>query len=345
MKVCIAAVGARTALGLRAVPSAIAAHAGVSRISEHPHMVDNAGDPFMVAMDLTITTGDRSERMFQLARSAIAEVLESFPAYPELTLPVYLGLPEISATYTEQQARSLCNRLAGSFVERAKLRVVPVTEGNAAGLIGLERALQAIEGRISEFVVVAGVDSWMDVDLLEGLDEAARLMSATHKWGFPPGEAGAALLVCKPAAAASLRLPNLGWVASVSINQEPSPMHTDLVCVGTGLGAAMAGAAAAAGASVTKQFCDIDGERYREHEMSYAILRVPSAVFVDAVDYVSPTSQWGHVGAATGPLLTILPLVTHDRGFSPGSWPMVWCGSENGKRGALVLSLGATRKT
>ena len=48
---CIVAIGARTPLGRTARSSAAAARAGNTRLAAHPHMVDKAGDPYIVAMN------------------------------------------------------------------------------------------------------------------------------------------------------------------------------------------------------------------------------------------------------------------------------------------------------
>ncbi|MEM7136270.1 MAG: beta-ketoacyl synthase N-terminal-like domain-containing protein [Myxococcota bacterium] len=302
-------------------------------------MKDLAGEPFMVAMDPTLGAMARGDRMLALARSALTEVLDSFTAAPPREVLVYLGLPEVGASFSETQARSLCDQLTQAFSGRADLGVVPVTEGNAAGLIAMQRAVEGVERGQSQFAIVAGVDSWIDPDLLEGLDEAGRLMSEANSWGFPPGEAGGAVLVCRPGVAQTFKLPNLGQVSSLGVATEEASMHAEAICTGEGLSHALRSAIMAAGGPVTKQYCDLDGERYREHELSYAILRVPRDGFVNPSDFVTPVPSWGNVGAATAPLLTILPLLAHARGFSPGLWPMIWCGSENGKRGAMVLHL------
>jgi hypothetical protein len=49
--------------------------------------------------------------------------------------------------------------------------------------------------------------------------------------------------------------------------------------------------------------------------------------------------MWGQCGAAGAAMFATLPIVAHARGYSPGAWPMVWSGSENGRRAALVLHL------
>lgn len=335
---CIVAIGARTPLGLRARPSAMAAHAGIARLAEHPYMVDRRGDPLVVAMDSTLDAHPWAERMFVLAKSALDEVTEALPLAKDAPLPLFLGLPELGRFFTEADATALCRRLAQQF-GRAVLQPFAVADGNAAPIVALERALAGVRAGTFPIAIVGGVESYLDPARLDALDAASRISARTIRWGFHPGEGAAMLAVCKGSFAAQARLPVLAWIAGTKVTAEPAAMHVDAICTGVGLAAALGGAAAAAGVSVTKQYCDIDGERYREHEFSFAILRVAPAAFVDAVDYVAPANLWGQCGAAGAAMLATIPIVTHARGWSPGPWPMVWCGSEGGRRGAIVLHL------
>ena len=50
----VVGVGARCAVGLTAPAAAAAARAGISRLTEHPFMLDKAGEPMVVARDPTI---------------------------------------------------------------------------------------------------------------------------------------------------------------------------------------------------------------------------------------------------------------------------------------------------
>ena len=151
------------------------------------------------------------------------------------------------------------------------------------------------------------------------------------------------LALCTPAFARRCALEVLGQVASVATSFEPNRAFTETICLGVGLAEAMRKAALAVSAPISMQYCDMNGERYREHEFSYAALRMPPSAFLNAVEYVAPVDCWGHVGAASAPLLLLLPLAHHARGAAPGVWPMAWCGSDNGRRGAAVLQLEGGR--
>lgn len=304
-------------------------------------MKDKAGNPFKVGMDSGVEAVGRDGRIAALAASALEEAVAGIPLAPRVRLPIYLGLPEYGRFFDERRALKICSTLSAPLVERCEPQILPVPEGNAAGLIALERAVAGIHSRAFEVCVVGGADSTVDADILEWLDDEKRLRSETNRWGFPPGEGSAMLGVCSPSFARASRLPVLASVASLQTSVEPHPLGAKGVCTGEGLAFAMAKAAQAAGTRVGRQYCDIDGDRYREHELSFALQRVPPATFLDALDYEAPVDRWGNVGAAWGPALCVLAIVVAQLGFGTTEWPMVWCGSDSGRRGALVLHLEA----
>jgi 3-oxoacyl-[acyl-carrier-protein] synthase I len=302
-------------------------------------MLDSAGEPFKVALDPTLLAGSRAQRMSALASSALSEVLSQVPVNSrQARIPVFLGAPEFGSYFSREDQRSLCAAIASSVAALGQVDLYVTPEGNAAGVVAFQQAVAAIENGHTDCCAVGGVDSFIDADVLEHLDACGRLSCSGRRWGIQAGEGAGMLLLCSHAFSAQNRLRALSRVDGVALGQEEFHLQSRGVCVGVGLADVMSRAAGGSG-RVTKQFCDIDGERYREHEFSYAILRVPESTFVNAVDYVAPADCWGSVGAATAPLLMTLAIVCHDRGASPGPRPMIWCGSDNGRRGAIVLRL------
>ncbi len=115
-------------------------------------------------------------------------------------------------------------------------------------------------------------------------------------------------------------------------------MKTDTVCVGEGLTQVYQQATAGLrqGEEVSRTICDINGERYRNVEFPYAILRVHQP-FVDAGAYDSPADCWGDVGAASGPLFALLAIAAAQRGYAKGPHTLIWCSSEGGARAGALL--------
>src|SRR5450432_4315465 len=94
----IVAVGARTPLGLTAEGSAAAVRAGVSRIREHPFMVDMRGQHARMACDARLDPLLAGHaRMLALARAALSEVVRKVRAplgQLQGQFPLYIGLSQ-----------------------------------------------------------------------------------------------------------------------------------------------------------------------------------------------------------------------------------------------------------
>jgi 3-oxoacyl-[acyl-carrier-protein] synthase-1 len=342
-RACVVGLGARTPVGRRAFASGAAVRAGISRRMEHPYLRDRAGDPFLVVMDPSLPGVERLERMQALLTSAFDELVGSLGPAAQGGLRVFLGLPELGSCFTAADAEQLGRHLSEHGSGRYPLQVDLIPEGNAAGGIGIERALAQLQADPNVLCLVGGVDSWINAELLEPLDEAGRISSTSNRWGFPPGEGAALLAVASPTFARRHRLTVLAGLAGVGLGFEANRIHTETICIGVGLAEALRTAAAGAGGVIGKQYCDLDGERYRESEYSFAILRLQQDAFVNALDYVAPVDCWGQCGAATFPLLMLLPIVHWQRGAPVDQRTMAWAGSENGRRAAAIIHFEESR--
>jgi 3-oxoacyl-[acyl-carrier-protein] synthase-1 len=337
----VVAVGARTPVGLTAASAAAAVRAGISRIAEHPYMLDKDGEPYLVAMDRTLDAHDRNERLFALGSSAAEQALAPVQLTKDVRLLLCVALPELGASFDDTRARRIAARLLRSVEERCQASIEPIPQGNAAGIYALSRAVEAIRSQSADLALVLGVDSHLDPDFLEQLDGAGRLMSPGNRWGYPPGEGACALLLASAAAAGSLGLPTLARIRGLGIAREANKIGTDDVCIGAGLTEALGKALASLDPPedrLSAIYCDINGERYRTSEYIYAALRL-SERLPDPTMYSAPVDCWGDVGAATGPLLTSLAIASAMRGYARGPNALVWASSESGLRGAVLYEL------
>jgi 3-oxoacyl-[acyl-carrier-protein] synthase I len=337
--ICLCGVGARTPLGMNAAATAAAVRAGISGISIHPRFVDRNGEPIAIAGDSQLDQDVAlPERLAQMLESALVEATADAPLLGEAHgLGCWLGLPEKRVGIVDSAIDNACQGTLRAL-GFPPAQVLP--RGNAAGLIALQAAAQAISRGEVELALVASADSYHDDRTLMALDSRGWLMSALNRNGFPPGEAAGACLLASRSMAARMGLPKRGEVTAASTAIEPISIHnTEGVCVGTGLTAVIKEVTAASSASrdlVTATYCDLNGQRYRNEEFMYALLRTQEA-FVDAHDYLCPADCWGDVGAACGPLFVALAVEAAGRGYSKGPRPLLWTGSESGYRSAVLL--------
>ena len=343
--ISIVGLGARTPVGLDSAATAAAVRAAISGIGEHPYFIDKAGEPMKVARDAKIDPATPlAKRLATIAQCALRECLAPLASTEEwgASIPIFLGLPENRPGVPADLGETLAQALVGTEPSRIPLGpVFAFPEGHAAGLLAMGEAAQRIQGGKAELCLVGGADSWIDAERLEWLDAEGQLMSAENRSGFPPGEGAGFCLLASAAAVQRLRLPALAELVSLGSAREPNPMKTETVCIGEGLTGAIREAIAALALPAERidaTLCDLNGERYRNEEFVFAMLRTQLA-FADAHNFKHPADSWGDVGAASGPLLAMLAAIAGLKGYAEGRRYLVWCSSENGARAAAVLRL------
>lgn len=334
--VCILGWGARTAVGRTPEATAAAVRGGISRLAEHPYMLDKASEPFIVAMDPQIEELGRLPRVLALTAAVMEQVK---PAVQRIggAVPVYFGIAE------DLQPVATAVVAAVRRVLGVETRVATVASGHASGLTALQLAIDDLAARRASACIVAGADSHIDPDLLEHLDATGQLLSASNKFGFPPGEGAGALVVAARSLARSSGLPVLGWVIDVCSATEPAPSGSDGICTGVGLAAAIDGATkrlALPDEPVFRIYCDQNGQRFRAADYAWATQRI-RPVFADMSDFVTPADCWGDVGAASGPLLAQLALASGLKGYAPGPRALVYTTSNGSQRAAATFHLSA----
>jgi 3-oxoacyl-[acyl-carrier-protein] synthase-1 len=342
----VVALGARTPLGLTAESSVAAVRAGISRVAEHPTLVDRTAEPVRAARDGRLDpTLTGPERVTELAAAALEEVGRKLASRcpDDAPIPVLLALPETRPGWSATSSvvvRDALHRRPMPVAFRP-LDVAPL--GHAAALTALDSACERIRAGRAALCVIAGADSYLDPETVSWLDGTRQLATAYHRGAFFPGEAAGAVALASGPAVDRYGFDSLGVVVGTGTAMETRLSKTDAVCVGEGLTACVRRAVSpllARGAVVDGIVCDINGERYRSEEWGFTLLRLPEA-FVDPTAYDMPAACWGDVGAASGPLFVAVAALAGRRGWAKGPRYLVWAGSEAGARAAAVLELGA----
>lgn len=338
--VILCEVGARTAIGFNALASAAAVRCGISGVGVHPAFIDKADEPMAFAADAALDAGlVVTKRMEQMLMSAISEALEAVVASEDRARIVcWVGLPEPRPGLPTDTALSISAAVSNAFGFSA---VHTLQNGHAAGLMALQVAAQKISSGEADICIAAGVDSYLVPDTLDWLDSNGWLMSSTNRNGFPPGEAAGACLLASRSTAQHLNLPMAATLLAASTTVEPHTIRSTEICIGEGLSAGLRAIASSLKfphEKITAIYCDLNGQRYRNEEFVYTLLREQVA-YVDAHDYLCPADCWGDVGAASGPLFAALAVVAMRRGYSKGPRPVLWASSGSGYRTAVLLNL------
>jgi len=346
----IVGIGARTPLGFQAASAAAAVRARISRLGEHPFMIDRSGDLMPGSFDSRLDPGlSGPQRLLAMAETALREAGAAVAnkGGARFKMPVYLGLPEIRPGFTRQDAKAI--QLGLAELQKLPIEISEVsafTEGHAAGLSALAIATEQIQGGSLEACMVGGVDSYFQPDTMEWLDENRQLIGAVSRSGFVPGEGAGFCLLMADRTLKRLDLRALARLLAVAIGRETKLIKTSDVCLGEGLTAAIRDAVSGLqphSETINEVICDINTERYRGEEWGFVCLRLP-LYFDDPTAYLSPADCWGDMGAASGPLFAMLACQAAARGYAKGSQTLLWASSEGGLRGAAVLGFDKMHK-
>lgn len=201
-RVVLVAMGASTPVGRDAWSSAAAVRAGISGFGEHPYMIDTAGEPMRVAradwLDIGLTGGDRFEALLVPAIDQALEPLNALSS-PAPRTALALALPSPRPGLPEKLQPNLMARLEARY--RGRFGAVAVfPTGHAAGLLAIDAAFRKIGQGELDACVVAGVDSYLEPETLEWLEECDQLHGAgplNNAWGLIPGEAAGAVMLMR----------------------------------------------------------------------------------------------------------------------------------------------------
>jgi 3-oxoacyl-[acyl-carrier-protein] synthase-1 len=342
----ITALGASTPVGRDPWSSAAAVRAGISGISEHPYMVDTVGEPMraVIAPWLEIELSG-ARRLEALLLPAIDQVIDplSEARGARLRLALALALPAPRPGLPGRLESTLRKAIEEKYRDTFEA-VAVFPYGHAAGLLALEAAATRLAQGIYDACIVVGVDSYIDPDTLEWLEECDQLHSAgplSNAWGFIPGEGAGAILLVRSVILERLHLVSLGRILGPGTAFERNGIKGTTPCIGEGLTQAFRVALQELpqGGKITDIYCDMNGEPYRADEYGFACARIDET-FESASDFVAPADAWGDVSAATGPLLVMLAVIAAAKSYANGQLALVWSSSEGGERAAALIATG-----
>jgi 3-oxoacyl-[acyl-carrier-protein] synthase-1 len=341
--ICVVGVGAATSIGMTAPATAAAVRAGIANFSDHPDMIDQIGEPYVVARAPYIDSDVAGEdRFVELAKRAACEALE--PLGEKLAMrvqvPTVVGLPESRPGLPERLAATLAAKLTEASANGCHItHPNTLTNGHSAGLIAVELAGRLVGSGQAEFCLAGGVDSYLDRDSLKWVEDCEQLHKLDNAWGFIPGEAAGFCLLCSHATATRYELNVLGHLLGVAIAHEENRIKTETVCIGKGLTRAVRDvlqSLASSEARIYHTICDMNGEAYRADEFGFMLART-SERFVDASAFTTPADCWGDVGAASGPLFVLLACAAATKGYASGPVTLLSTSSEGGARAAALF--------
>ncbi|MEC5386800.1 beta-ketoacyl synthase N-terminal-like domain-containing protein [Uliginosibacterium sp. H3] len=344
--IVVLSAGAITPNGLSLAETAAAARSRTANLREIEWR-DRRFDPFVVgcvpddglpelADDLRGQgLQERFSRMLRLAHVALAEAMAPVPE-SAAPIPLLMGLPE-HHTRSEIDPRMFMKYLQVQSGARFHASSLAVPRGRAGGLMAVRQAIAKLESGQSEFVLIGGVDSLVDLYVLGTLDLQGRVRNSQNPDGFAPGEGAAFLLLSTSTMAQGLGVEALAEVEACGIGLEEGHLYSDEPYLGEGLAHAFSELFAQPPAQpVASIYASFNGERYWGKEFGVARLR-NSARFAEPLQMEHPAECFGDLGAAHGPVMAALAA----QGISAGyrrSPSLIYASSDHGDRAALLLN-------
>jgi 3-oxoacyl-[acyl-carrier-protein] synthase I len=278
-----------------------------------------------------------ARRMLRLAGPTLAAVAKFAGPAP---LSLYLGLPQMEPREAPWLGNFLqqLGKAAGTPIEAATSKIFP--KGRAAAFLALEAAVTQIALTPGASVVVGGVDSFLDLRRITGLDKETRILGPRVMEGFIPGE-GAAFFVLKDASAehdsAAGRPVKVLGGATVS---DPGHRYSTAPARGEGLADAiekLRATIAECPAPVATTFAGFNGENFEAKLWGVARLRHTDFFQPDMAMH-HPADSIGDTGAAAGAILAALGAFSLSSGQRTGS-ALLWAASDFESRGCALLSI------
>lgn len=340
--VCIVGIGATTAVGLNSAATAAAVRAGIDGFAEHPNMINLEGEPYVLAMVPSIDTSfTGADRYRALSSNALLEALQPLRRHNQkkCELIAVVALPEPRPGLPNDLDEKIEEFIKAQYNEHYFFKkVISAFNGHSGGLSALETAGKLLASRECEFCLVGGIDSYIDCDTLNWLENNEQLHVPSNAWGFIPGEAASFSLVCLTQTANKYQLPVNAHLAAISTAIEKNRIKTETICIGAGLTQAVRGAISGLppNAKIGYTICDQNGEAYRADEYGFMLCRLAEK-FSDPLDYMAPADCWGDVGAASGSLYLNLVIAAAEKGYSKGRYTLLWSSSEGGERSAAIV--------
>jgi 3-oxoacyl-[acyl-carrier-protein] synthase-1 len=322
-----------------------AIRAGISGFSELEDYSCDAGDGGPV-QPLVAAPAGAEPRSAETAIALFVAALQDLITNAGMTrrelsrVPVIVSLPETSRS---AESRRLAEGIFAAAAARAGIPPAPGSGFSGHGHAGVLFAIGAAQGALSRGAcsacIVAGVESYLDAETLSALDAAGRLKSGRNPDAFVPGECAVAALL-EPAGGAARRGDRpFAQLAAPGFGMEERPRGSGETSTGRGLCDAVRAAVGTDARPFSWAVGDLNGEMYKARE--WAEVRVRLAPWLNGLRHLwHPADCIGDVGAATGGVLLAIAARALDKGYAPADRALVFAGSDDGTRAAVVVSAG-----
>jgi 3-oxoacyl-[acyl-carrier-protein] synthase-1 len=277
----------------------------------------------------------REKKIIRLGAVALEQAFAFCPT--DAPVPLFLAGPEV----LPNAGKPISAKILTHLLQQTDVAVDPKSSryfatGRTGVLEAIELAFSYFSSTDAQYVLVGGVDSYLDAATLAHLDSEQRVLAEGITDGCAPGEGAAFLLLkaCRseedtPKGSVLLHRPGLGV--------EPGHLYSETPYQGAGLTTAFRDAMAhIKGGRVQSIFSSMNGERFFTKEYGVACLRQQQFIAEDST-HIHPADCYGDMGSATGAVLLFLASERLKK-QNCGGPSLVYCSSDLAPRAALCLS-------
>jgi len=250
------------------------------------------------------------------------------------------GEQDLPSVVWRRQCKNVVTRLLSSFGRDSDVENQHLYFGGHTGIAhALADAIQALRSGESDLCIVGGIDSLIELHLLEAAANVGLLKTQDFPIGFVPGEAAGFILLERQTQAAYDD--NDGQVISVgrppSILKDEINRFSETPPNGSCLAQVIQKAITDCTDNVGLMIADLNGDIHRANDWGCALVRLQGYDgIVDRPIWLTSTS-FGEVGAATGILSIGLASWGKNRGYSPDGSTLIWLASDSGEKVAFTL--------
>jgi 3-oxoacyl-[acyl-carrier-protein] synthase I len=336
-RVHIRAAGMVTAVGLNCASSCAAMRARLDGFAETRFLGPDGS--WLIGAPVPLPRNWIGQmRMARLLAGAIAEVFRKVPEAESSAVLILCIAEETRPGRPVRDPTLLLKTLADilGLAQTVKTRVI--AHGRPSGFVALQQAQRMIAEGAAQYVLIAGVDSYLTTVSIAHYLADDRLLAPGNANGFIPGEAAAAVLCT--AGDGPLRLTGLGLAREEAfIYNGLGEDGGHLPLRGNGMTAAYKAAIDEARvdlAHVEYRISDLIGEQYWFKQTTLASLRLERGR-TPFQDLWSPGENLGNIGAAVVPVILGMALTAAEKGYDMGSPVLIEASGDEGACGAAVL--------
>ncbi len=321
------------AIGHHAAAAVPALRARMNHFRE-TEFIDESGMPLVGASlyDVDVWGEARQRLMFDAVLNECCKKLPAANQSSDTVIFLLTAEAERDGPYLHWAQRMLDDVVAAEKFHVAS-RALPLGKaGMGAALVMAHALLHAPAAPV--YVIIAGVDTWLDAASVEAMLAQERLASTANSDGFIPGEAGAAVIVClAQPGQTGLLIEGIGEAQETAMPAGEEPNRA------VGLTTAVRRAAQDANCQISDlnfHASGVSGESWYFNEIGLMLARTLEKRVVSFSHQI--VSQFvGEVGAASGPLVLAWMSQVMARADGPGQRGLAHFSNDNGRRAALIL--------